>query len=143
MHLSAVILPDRTVLATGGSSMEEMAHGAPDHAQIYRPATGTWTHTVESRVAGCSQSRYKQRMDATSHRMHASVTVRRISGTASGAESVILQRGWRAEHRHEPSPVNWLSVPPYRFTTAVERSSRSVMISRNRSAPTAAAMSIE
>jgi Domain of unknown function (DUF1929) len=51
MHLSAVILPDRTVLATGGSSMEEMAHGAPDHAQIYRPATGTWTHTAKSRVA--------------------------------------------------------------------------------------------
>jgi hypothetical protein len=51
MHLSAVILPDRTVLATGGSAMEEMAHGAPDHAQIYRPATGTWTHTAKSRVA--------------------------------------------------------------------------------------------
>ena len=51
MHLSAVILPDRTVLATGGSAMEEMAHGAPDHAQIYRPATGTWTHTAQSRVA--------------------------------------------------------------------------------------------
>ena len=33
------------------AQMEEMAHGAPDHAQIYRPATGTWTHTVESRVA--------------------------------------------------------------------------------------------
>jgi Domain of unknown function (DUF1929) len=51
MHLSAVILPDRTVLATGGSGMEEMAHDAPPHAEIYRPATGTWTHTAHSRVA--------------------------------------------------------------------------------------------
>src|SRR6476469_424325 len=42
-----------------------------------------------------------------------------------------------------PSPVNWLIVPPYRRTTAVARWINSVMISRNRSAPTAAAMSIE
>jgi hypothetical protein len=42
-----------------------------------------------------------------------------------------------------PSPVNLSTVPPYRFTTAVERSSSSAMISRSRSAPTAAAMSIE
>jgi Domain of unknown function (DUF1929) len=50
MHLSAVLLPDRTVLATGGSAMEEAAHAAPKHAQIYRPAAGTWTHTGDSRV---------------------------------------------------------------------------------------------
>jgi hypothetical protein len=50
MHLSAVILPDRTVLATGGSAMEEMADESPKHAQIYQPASGTWTHTAESRV---------------------------------------------------------------------------------------------
>jgi len=31
-----------------------------------------------------------------------------------------------------PSPVNWFSVPPQRFTTAVEGSSSSGMISRNR-----------
>src|ERR1700752_587890 len=42
-----------------------------------------------------------------------------------------------------PSPVNWLSVPPYRPTCAPDRSTNSVMISRSRSAPTAAAMSIE
>jgi hypothetical protein len=51
MHLSVVILPDRTVLATGGSAMEEMQHGAPKHAEIYAPAAGTWTHTADSRVA--------------------------------------------------------------------------------------------
>ena len=42
-----------------------------------------------------------------------------------------------------PSPVNLSTVPPYRCTTAAQRSARSAMISRSRSAPTAAAMSIE
>ena len=42
-----------------------------------------------------------------------------------------------------PSPVNLSTVPPYRRTTAAEVSTSSVMISRNRSAPTAAAMSME
>src|SRR6478672_2377403 len=42
-----------------------------------------------------------------------------------------------------PSPVNLSTVPPYRCTTDAQRSARSAMISRNRSAPTAAAMSIE
>jgi hypothetical protein len=50
MHVSAVILPDRTVLATGGSAMEEMAGEAPEHAEIYHPEAGTWTHTGHSRV---------------------------------------------------------------------------------------------
>ena len=42
-----------------------------------------------------------------------------------------------------PSPVNLSTVPPYRCTTAAQRSTSSAMISRSRSAPTAAAMSIE
>ena len=42
-----------------------------------------------------------------------------------------------------PSPVNLSTVPPYRFTTAAARSTSSAMISRSRSAPTAAAISIE
>lgn len=50
MHLSAVLLPDRTVLATGGSGMEEMAHAAPAHAEIFDPATGMWMHTAPCRV---------------------------------------------------------------------------------------------
>ncbi|MFI6865971.1 galactose oxidase-like domain-containing protein [Nocardia sp. NPDC050406] len=50
MHLSAVLLPDRTVLATGGSGMEEMAHAAPPHAEIFTPATNTWMHTAPSRI---------------------------------------------------------------------------------------------
>ena len=42
-----------------------------------------------------------------------------------------------------PSPVNLSTVPPYRWTTTAARLTRSVMISRSRSAPTVAAMSIE
>ena len=42
-----------------------------------------------------------------------------------------------------PSPVNLPTVPPYRCTTTAARSTSSAMISRSRSAPTAAAMSIE
>jgi hypothetical protein len=42
-----------------------------------------------------------------------------------------------------PSPVHWATVLPYRCTTTAQRSESSAMISRNRSAPTAAAMSIE
>ena len=42
-----------------------------------------------------------------------------------------------------PSPVNLSTVPPNRFTTADARSTSSVMISRNRSAPNADAMSME
>src|SRR5271163_2262196 len=42
-----------------------------------------------------------------------------------------------------PSPVHCATVLPYRCTTAAQQSASSAMISRNRSAPTAAAMSIE
>jgi hypothetical protein len=30
--------------------MEEMAGEAPEHAEVYHPAAGTWTHTANSRV---------------------------------------------------------------------------------------------
>ncbi|WP_460695579.1 galactose oxidase-like domain-containing protein [Nocardia thraciensis] len=50
MHLNAVLLPDRTVLAAGGSGMEEMADMAPSHAEILDPETGTWTATAPERV---------------------------------------------------------------------------------------------
>jgi hypothetical protein len=42
-----------------------------------------------------------------------------------------------------PSPVNLSRVPPYCCTTSEHRSNKSDMISRNRSGPIAAAMSIE
>lgn len=50
MHVCAVVLPDRTVLAAGGSGMEEMAHAAPPHAEIFDPATETWMHTGPQRI---------------------------------------------------------------------------------------------
>jgi len=43
MHLCAVLLPDRTVLATGGAALEENAAVAALHAEIFDPTTGTWT----------------------------------------------------------------------------------------------------
>src|SRR6185436_15124513 len=42
-----------------------------------------------------------------------------------------------------PSPVKLPTVPPYRWTTPAARLTNSAMISRNRSAPTAAAIVIE
>ena len=50
MHLCAVLLPDRTVLATGGSAMEETAQTAPPYAEIYHPGSDTWTMTGPSRI---------------------------------------------------------------------------------------------
>lgn len=50
MHVCAVILPDRTVLATGGSGMEEMAHAAPEFAEVFDPVTETWMHTAPQRI---------------------------------------------------------------------------------------------
>ncbi len=51
MHLSAVVLPDRTVLACGGSGMEEDRHHVSPHAEIYDPATNRWRGAAASRVA--------------------------------------------------------------------------------------------
>ncbi|GAB3206223.1 galactose oxidase-like domain-containing protein [Nocardia tengchongensis] len=51
MHVCAVVLPDRTVLATGGSAMEEMADAVPPTGEIYDPVAGTWTPTAPQRVA--------------------------------------------------------------------------------------------
>ncbi|MBF6174926.1 galactose oxidase-like domain-containing protein [Nocardia blacklockiae] len=50
MHLSAVLLPDRTVLVAGGSAMEEMADMAPAHAELLDPDAGRWMHTAPERV---------------------------------------------------------------------------------------------
>ncbi|WP_019928388.1 galactose oxidase-like domain-containing protein [Nocardia sp. BMG111209] len=50
MHVSAVVLPDRTVLACGGATMEEMGTMAPPHAELLDPATETWKPTAPQRV---------------------------------------------------------------------------------------------
>jgi len=43
MHHNAVILPDRTVFVCNGSSQEENGNQASRTAEIYNPATNTWT----------------------------------------------------------------------------------------------------
>ncbi|MEV6769095.1 galactose oxidase-like domain-containing protein [Nocardia sp. NPDC051030] len=50
MHLSAVLLPDRTVLVAGGSGMEEMGDAAPAHAEILDPAAEMWMPTAPQRI---------------------------------------------------------------------------------------------
>jgi hypothetical protein len=50
IHVNAVILPDRTVVATGGSGISEDALTASTEAEIYDPATNTWTTGARSRV---------------------------------------------------------------------------------------------
>ena len=51
MHLNATLLPDRTVVATGGAQIEEDATHASRHAEIYDPRTGRWTQAAAARVA--------------------------------------------------------------------------------------------
>jgi hypothetical protein len=43
MHLNAVLLPDHTVLVCGGSLQREAATVSRRQAEIYDPATDTWT----------------------------------------------------------------------------------------------------
>jgi hypothetical protein len=43
MHLSAVLLPDRTVFVCNGSAMNENTSTSALPAEIYNPATNTWT----------------------------------------------------------------------------------------------------
>jgi len=50
IHVNAVILPDRTVVATGGSAMSENAATASLEAEIFNPATNTWTTGAAARV---------------------------------------------------------------------------------------------
>jgi hypothetical protein len=50
MHLTAVILPDHTVLVTGGSRQEESADLATLDAEIYDPAANTWTVVAKARA---------------------------------------------------------------------------------------------
>ncbi|HJV89769.1 MAG TPA: galactose oxidase-like domain-containing protein [Holophagaceae bacterium] len=50
IHVNAVILPDRTVVATGGSGIAEDALTASTEAEIYDPATNTWHTGARARV---------------------------------------------------------------------------------------------
>jgi hypothetical protein len=50
MHVNAVILPDRTVVATGGSGAGEDPTAAALHAEIYDAASGNWTLGAKASV---------------------------------------------------------------------------------------------
>lgn len=50
IHVNAVILPDRTVLATGGSGIAEDALTASTEAEIYDPTANTWTTGARAQV---------------------------------------------------------------------------------------------
>ena len=50
VHVNAVILPDRTVVATGGSGIAENALTASTEAEIYDPAANTWVTGARARV---------------------------------------------------------------------------------------------
>jgi galactose oxidase-like protein len=50
MHLCATLLPDRTVLVTGGAALEENAAVAALEAEIFNPDTETWTQGAPARV---------------------------------------------------------------------------------------------
>jgi hypothetical protein len=51
MHLNTVLLPDRTVLATGGAAVEEHKVNAALEAEIFHPASGKWRMAAKARVA--------------------------------------------------------------------------------------------
>jgi hypothetical protein len=50
LHLNAVLLPDRTVLVTGGSLKQEDQPLARLQAEIFDPATGSWTPVARAQV---------------------------------------------------------------------------------------------
>jgi hypothetical protein len=50
MHLNLVLLPDRTVLASGGAAVAEHAVNAALEAEIFHPATGRWRTAAKARV---------------------------------------------------------------------------------------------
>jgi FtsP/CotA-like multicopper oxidase with cupredoxin domain/sugar lactone lactonase YvrE len=50
VHVNSVILPDRTVVATGGSARSEVAATASLEAEIFNPATNTWSTGAAARV---------------------------------------------------------------------------------------------
>ncbi|MCI0401751.1 MAG: DUF1929 domain-containing protein [Gammaproteobacteria bacterium] len=50
MHLNAVLLPDRTVLVSGGEAKSERATEAALHAEIYDAASNSWTLAAKATV---------------------------------------------------------------------------------------------
>jgi hypothetical protein len=51
MHQNLVILPDRTVLVTGGAAVDEHKSKAALESELFDPATGRWRPVAKTRVA--------------------------------------------------------------------------------------------
>ena len=50
MHQNLVLLPDRTVMVTGGAAVEEQGVKAALEAELFDPVAGTWTRLAKSHV---------------------------------------------------------------------------------------------
>ena len=50
MHLNLVLLPDRTVMATGGAAVQEKKVHAALEAELFDPKTGKWRRGAKARV---------------------------------------------------------------------------------------------
>jgi galactose oxidase-like protein len=50
MHHNLVILPDRTVLATGGAAVQEHGVAAALESELFDPRTGKWTRMAKTKV---------------------------------------------------------------------------------------------
>jgi hypothetical protein len=51
MHQNLVLLPDRTVMVTGGAAVEEHKVNAALEAELFDPGTGRWRPLAKARVA--------------------------------------------------------------------------------------------
>jgi YVTN family beta-propeller protein len=103
--VSATVLPDGRVLGTGGSAVENQLNGVNNVAELWNPATGTWTQGTAGLNARLYHSFGLLLPDAT-----------------------VLVGGGGA-----PGPLKNLNAeiyyPPYLFDAAGERASRPVIIS--------------
>jgi hypothetical protein len=50
MHQNLVLLPDRTVMVTGGAAVQERRVNAALEAELYDPAAGTWSRLAKAKV---------------------------------------------------------------------------------------------
>jgi hypothetical protein len=50
MHQNLVLLPDRTVMVTGGAAVEEHKVNAALEAELFDPASGKWSRLAKARV---------------------------------------------------------------------------------------------
>src|ERR1700736_1174273 len=99
-HLNATLLPDRTVLVTGGSGRNEAAPLATNEAEVYDPGTDTWRTLATASVT----------------RMYHSVALLLPDGrvaTAGGNQKQDTRVEW--DHDHNEEMKIEIYSPPYLF----------------------------